>query len=151
RADAFRIMEEALRAEPDNADMHLRAGDWLWFLGEVARAEEYYRRATQINPTYALAFANLGNARRIHGDTDGAFRLLRESVRLDRKAARPHELLGHAHLSGGDFDGAVAEFQEALRLEPGYFNVEQWLDLARQLQADPNRASLHNRRGGFLR
>src|SRR5262249_29245408 len=117
---------------------------------EKARAEACYLKAAQIDPKYAEAFANWGNARRMRGDAKGAIPPLQEATRLDPKSTRAHDLLGLAYLSTGDFERAFAAFKEAFRLDPKYFGINNRLNLARQIQADSGNARLHVVRGGIL-
>jgi tetratricopeptide (TPR) repeat protein len=139
-----------LRAEPKNAVLHLQIANVLWNNKERARAEACYLKAAQIDPNYAEAFANWGNARRMRGDAKGAIPLLQEATRLDPKSTSAHDLLGLAFLSTGDFERAVAAFERTLRLDPKYFDIDNRLNLAREIRADPGGAILQGRRGGIL-
>jgi superkiller protein 3 len=80
-----------------------------------------YRRALALDPKYAIAHYNLGNALYKQGQLTGAVRAYRRALALDPKNAKAHVGLGailcdHLH----DYDGAIAAFRRALALDPKY-------------------------------
>jgi tetratricopeptide (TPR) repeat protein len=92
-------------------------------------AAKYYERATQLDPSYALAWAGLSRVRKWQGATglipeEEGNRLARESV---ERALALNPNLAEAHIQMGrikqqlDFDwaGAYASRQRAVELEPG--------------------------------
>jgi TolB-like protein/DNA-binding winged helix-turn-helix (wHTH) protein len=92
-------------------------------------AAQYYQRATQLDPSYALAWVGLSRVRKWQANvrlmpTDEGYRLAREAV--DRALALdPNLAVAHAQLSRiqrqVDFDwaGGDASIQRAIALEPG--------------------------------
>jgi TolB-like protein/DNA-binding winged helix-turn-helix (wHTH) protein len=101
-------------------------------------AAKYYERATQLDPSYALAWAGLSRVRKWQGATglipeEEGNRLARESV---ERALALNPNLAEAHIQMGrikeqvDFDwaGAYASRQRAVELEPG--NVDAVLAAA---------------------
>jgi tetratricopeptide (TPR) repeat protein len=92
-------------------------------------AAKYYERATQLEPSYALAWAGLARVRKWQAmsgriPTEQGNRLAREAVQraltLDPGLAAAHLELGRIQQQV-DFDwaGADASFQRAIALEPG--------------------------------
>jgi TolB-like protein/DNA-binding winged helix-turn-helix (wHTH) protein len=92
-------------------------------------AAKYFERATQLDPSYALAWVWLSHARYRQADsgrlpTEEGHRLAREAVEralsLDPNLAEAHEQMGDMKQSI-DFDwaGADASYQRAITLEPG--------------------------------
>jgi TolB-like protein/DNA-binding winged helix-turn-helix (wHTH) protein len=92
-------------------------------------AAKYYERATQLDPSYALAWAGLSRVRKWQGATgvipnEEGDRLAREAV---ERALALSPNLAEAHIQMGriqqqvDFDwaGAYASRQRAVELEPG--------------------------------
>ena len=92
-------------------------------------AAKYYERATQLDPSYALAWVGLSRARNWQANaglipTEEGQRLAREAV---ERALALNPNLAEAHAQMGrikqqvDFDwaGADASFQRAIALEPG--------------------------------
>jgi TolB-like protein/DNA-binding winged helix-turn-helix (wHTH) protein/cytochrome c-type biogenesis protein CcmH/NrfG len=92
-------------------------------------AAKYYERATQLDPSYALAWVGLSRARNRQANVglipaEEGHRLAREAV---ERALAPNPNLAEAHVQTGrikqqvDFDwaGADASFQRAVALDPG--------------------------------
>src|SRR5713226_1490291 len=99
---------------------------------DTEMAAKYYERATQLDPSYAPAWAGLSRVRKWQGATsvipeEEGNRLARESV---ERALALNPNLAEAHIQMGrikqqvDFDwaGAYASRQRAVEIEPG--NVE---------------------------
>jgi len=96
-------------------------------------AAEYYERATQLDPSYALAWVGLSRGRNWQANTgaipvEEGHRLAREAV---ERALALNPNLAEAHAQMGrikrqvDFDwaGADASFQRAVALDPGNAEV----------------------------
>jgi TolB-like protein len=92
-------------------------------------AAKYYERATQLEPSYALAWVGLSRARNWQANqglipADDCHRLAREAVEralaLNPNLAQAHAQMGRIKQQV-DFDwpGADASFQRAIALEPG--------------------------------
>ena len=96
---------------------------------DTAMAAKYFERATQLDPSYALAWVGLSRARKWQGvtgliPTDEGNRAAREAV---ERALALNPNLAEAHAQMGrikeqiDFDwtGADASYRRAVELEPG--------------------------------
>ncbi len=96
---------------------------------DTEMAAKYYERATQLDPSYALAWVGLSRARKWQAVTgliprEEGYRLAREAV---ERALALNPNLAEAHAQMGrikqqvDFDwaGADASFQRAIALDPG--------------------------------
>jgi TolB-like protein/DNA-binding winged helix-turn-helix (wHTH) protein/cytochrome c-type biogenesis protein CcmH/NrfG len=96
---------------------------------DTEMAAKYFERATQIDPSYALAWVGLSRARKWQAVTglipaEQGNRLAREAVEralaLNPKLAEAHAQMGRIKLEV-DFDwaGAAASYGRAVELEPG--------------------------------
>jgi TolB-like protein/DNA-binding winged helix-turn-helix (wHTH) protein len=96
---------------------------------DTETAGKYYERATQLDPSYALAWVGLSRVRKWQGmrgliPTEEGYRLAREEV---ERALALNPNLAEAHTQMGrikqqlDFDwaGGDASYQRAVELEPG--------------------------------
>lgn len=97
---------------------------------------EYFRRAIEIDPAYALAHAGLADCYVRLGDRGGAEErgaVARGSEAVGR-ALELDETLAEAHATAGfikfrfewDFEGAEREYRRALELDPAYPEAHQW-------------------------
>ena len=96
---------------------------------DTEMAGKYYERATQLDPSYALAWVGLSRVRKWQAHrgvipSEEGFRLAREAVEralaLDPNLAAAHDQMGRIKQQV-DFDwaGADASYQRAVEVEPG--------------------------------
>ena len=90
-----------------------------------AEAEALYRKAIELDPTYARAYALLANILRVRWDfgmvddaslVEQALDLAKTAVALDQNDGACQGILGLVHLSRKDFDLAEHHYQKALTL-----------------------------------
>ncbi len=86
--------------------------------GSAKDAIAYFDRAIALNPRYASAFNNRGNARCDLGDSVGAERDFKMAIKLNPNFASPWNNLGTLKYNY-DLKGAVAAYSEAIRIHPG--------------------------------
>jgi TolB-like protein/Tfp pilus assembly protein PilF len=113
--------------------------EFLEFKGtkaELANASDRLRRAVQVDPTFALAWAQLSRLltnqaqnhylpfEEIH---DEALRAATRALKLDPALPSAHIALGKQRLYfDGDWAGADREFKQALQLDPGDADALRW-------------------------
>jgi tetratricopeptide (TPR) repeat protein len=78
------------------------------------------REAIRLQPDYAMAHHNLGQALARQGKLEEAIAAYREAIRLEPDYADSHFNLGIALRIQGKPEEAIAEYREAIRLEPDY-------------------------------
>ncbi len=98
-------------------------------------AIEYFERAIELDPEYALAWVGLADAHTIRADWGyiSPEESLEASTAAATKALEIDETLGEAHIALAqirthqrDWSAATAEFERGLRLSPGYATGHQW-------------------------
>jgi tetratricopeptide (TPR) repeat protein len=138
-ARALELAETARQADPDIAEVQ-------WALGfihvqrrrhEEATAE--LRRAIELNPSFADAYALLGGVQTYLGEPAGTLPLLRTAMRLDPTGGYLYYLLlGRAYFFLDDVEQALINLREAASRNPA--EVETRLYLAAALAASGDRA-----------
>ena len=83
---------------------------------------EYYRRAIEIDPTYASAYFNLGFVYHSTGELEKAIEAYRQCLRYDRKRYDAHRNLGRCLL--------------AVRRDAALYEVRSHLNMAIELEED---------------
>lgn len=111
---------EALRIEPDAAEVRGLFGYVLWRLGRMQEAEHELRQASRALPQDSAIHVNLGNALESLGRLDDAVAEYNIALRFEPGPSRAEMLndLGVAYAKLGRMDEAVIKFREAVRLNP---------------------------------
>ena len=100
---------------------------------QLWKAIGYFHEALDADPTYAPAWAGLGECyERLAGqareDTlPQAKEALEKAVGLDPLLREPHQVLGRMKLAAWDWEGAAREFQRAAEIDPGWEGPEMFL------------------------
>jgi len=126
RQRARQLVEQALKAEPDNADAHYKLGIVLLEEGQASLAEREFREGLRRTPS-ASGRNRLGNALKDQGKLADAVAEYREAIRLNPNYAIAHNNLGGALGDQGKSADAIAEYREAIRLNPNYYNAHYGL------------------------
>jgi len=134
--------EEVLAARPtENPEAHelYLKGRYFWNRRSTAslrKAGDYFQKAIDLDPKYALAYAGLADVHSLvpvyagtapQDDVPKALAAARKAVELDDRLAESHTSLGNALVSSVQLKAAEAEFRRALELNPNYATAHQWL------------------------
>lgn len=84
----------------------------------LSEAESAYLRATESNPTFFLAFFNLGKLRMAQKKFETAVEPLSQAVKIKPESPETNYFLGEAYLQIRKGSKAVVYFYEALKLDP---------------------------------
>jgi tetratricopeptide (TPR) repeat protein len=124
---AARLYEQALEAEPSEADAHHLLGVIAHQRGDHATAVERIRRALALDETNAAYHSNLGVAYRSLGRTADALAALRRAIELFPDSSGIRLNLGNVLKDGSDFAAAAVEFRRVIEQDPG--TDEAWSGL----------------------
>ena len=126
--EAFRLIEELLRHEPNNA---VALGDLAFALHFAAifgwmespsaamdRMGELAQRAVESDDQDAAAHTSLAIHELFMGRHDDALRRLRRAIELNPNSSFAHGYVGVVHAFGGEPDRAIETVQDAIRLSP---------------------------------
>ena len=127
--EALAHLNEAIRLNPDTAEVHDDRGVALQRMGRLDEAVREYREAVRLLPNFPGAHNNLGNALLALGRPEEAAAASREALRLDPGFLDAHYNLGLA-LIALDRPGASDEFEAAIRLQPDFAEAHYYLGAA---------------------
>ena len=106
---------------------------------DLKTAVDYFQRAIEADPGYALAYAGLASTYGVYPDHTGlppkefipkAEAAAKKALELDASLAEPHAVLGMIKSDyEWDWAGAEIEYKRALELDPGYPTVHHWYSL----------------------
>jgi tetratricopeptide (TPR) repeat protein len=109
-------------------------------ISELEQVTSYYSRAIEINPKYANAYNNRGNAYTYKGDYDRAISDFNQAILLNPKNAVAYDNRGFAYYKKGDYDKAISDFNQAILLNPKYDNAYKDRGSAYYKKGDLNRS-----------
>ncbi len=120
------------KASPEAYNLYLR-GRWFWSKRtheDLTKAIEYFERAIELAPDYALAYAGIADCYAAfmeystsppEGAAAMAKRAALKALEIDDTLAEAHASLGYIKMvHDWDWAGAEAEFRRAIELNPRY-------------------------------
>jgi len=129
---AAEAARQALQLDELSAETHASlAAVRNCFEWDFAAAEQGYRRAIELDPSYATAFHWLGLwLHAVRGRSAEAVGSLEQAVELDPLSPPIIADLGLAHAFGESFDAAAMYFRRALSVDPKFHRPYWFLGLA---------------------
>lgn len=135
------LLATARPVNPEAFEWYAR-GRWWWNKrgrANLRRADDYFHRALDIEPTYALAWSGLADTYAQMGyggdlPPEEAFSkakaMARRALELDSTLAEPHAALGYSLMYyDWDWPGAEREFRLAIARNPSYATAHEWFGL----------------------
>jgi tetratricopeptide (TPR) repeat protein len=114
---ALTAFRQAIDRHADNeakAQAHNELGDVYLALERRSEALDAYRRATELDPTFALPWNSLGNLYRVDKRPADAEQAYRRAIELDPDLAWPYHSLALLEAQRGNYLQAVPLYQQAL-------------------------------------
>jgi predicted TPR repeat methyltransferase len=115
-------------------------------LGELAESEACSRKVIALQPTFAGAHVNLGNALMAQGKHDQAAASYRRALELAPNDPQTHNNLGNLLKAQGRLSDAEACYRKALACAPNYPDAHSNLGLVLQDQGRLDEALAHYQR-----
>jgi Flp pilus assembly protein TadD len=123
-------------AAPQSAEALTGLGVELAAAGDLARATEFHRRATELKPGAPEPHNNLGVALRLSGDAAAARAEFETALRLRPTYARAHGHLANLLMQQGEPVLAEEHFRAAARHDPRYADARANLALLLSARGD---------------
>ncbi len=114
---AIALYEQILALEPAYAPAYINLGTIHFHLRQFARAEELYRRATETDSTYVLAFFDLGNVLDELERPEESIAAYLQAVALAPRYADAHYNLALAYERKGQSRPALRHWEAYARLD----------------------------------
>jgi len=130
-ASDLALWGDTVRSGPENPVAHNNLGEALRLRGQLAEAEDQFRRALRLDPAYADAWNNLGVTLAALGRPDEAIAVLARTAAIKPDDAEAQLNWGNVLQERGSFAAALSHYEAALRLEPDradtHFNLGRML------------------------
>ena len=113
---------EAVKLDPDDAELNHQTAVVLRNLGEYKLSLKYFNRTLAIRPKYPEAQNNLGTLYLVMGEWDRAIPCFKEAISdiLYNSPQFAYNNMGYAYFKKGDYDKAIENYKRALRSSPSY-------------------------------
>jgi predicted TPR repeat methyltransferase len=108
---------EALKLNHNLFAVWNNLGNVLEELKEYAAAENAYKKAISVNPSYSIAIGNLSMLMCEIGQEDRALQLLLASTKTDANSADIQNQIGQIYLKREQFNDAITAFETAIKIE----------------------------------
>jgi TolB-like protein/Flp pilus assembly protein TadD len=151
RAKLNSSAEHVLASRPtENSEAHelYLKGRYFWNRrtgANLQKAVDYFERAIEKDPKYALAYSGLADCHVLlpvypelgtypRDEMPKALAAAHKAVELDDTLAEAHTSLGRALASDLQLSAAISEFKRAIELNPSYATARQWFGECLQSQ-----------------
>lgn len=116
---ASEAFSEAIRLNPQQRELYFAKAQADRFRNARVEALAAVRKATEVDPNYAEAWALLGELIGYSKDhRDEGIAALRTAIRLDPKLVAPYETLGNVLAYAKDVKGAEEAFRQGMAADP---------------------------------
>jgi tetratricopeptide (TPR) repeat protein len=122
--EAIEHYEEALRLDPDSAEVCNNLANALAQSLRLDEAIQHYQRALRLRPDFAQTHSNLATILAAKGRTDEAIEHYQQALRLEPDRAKDHYGLGNALAARGRTSEARIHYEEAVRLDPNFVKTD---------------------------
>jgi len=133
---------EAVKLDPDNAELNHQTAVVLRVLGEYKLSLKYFNRALALQPKFPEAQNNLGTLYLEMGEWDKAIACFKEAVSdiIYNSPQFAYNNMGLAYFNKGDYDKAIENYKRALRSSPSYTLCYSNLALAYEAKGEIDEA-----------
>lgn len=139
---AMAIMESVqkllsdLKADPNNYDLIVQAGNAFFDIGRYNTAAEYYKKANSIQPVTEILI-DLGVCYFNLGYLDSALTVMNDGIKFDPDHKQGLYNIGIVLYNLGDFNEAIAKWQHLIHVYPNTaeaIRVQQYINEIKDLQ-----------------
>jgi TolB-like protein/DNA-binding winged helix-turn-helix (wHTH) protein/Tfp pilus assembly protein PilF len=117
---AEREARAAIALDHNNSQAHVLLGAALSATGQMVEARDVMRRARELDPTFALAFANSASVALLAGDDEAALEYSRQAIAINPDFWVGHLYFGQASERLGKPQDALQALSDAARLSEGH-------------------------------
>jgi protein O-GlcNAc transferase len=112
--------KQAIKINPDYADVYNNMGITLRDKGDSELAIGCYKQAIKIRPDYADAYHNMGVSLRDIGDVESAIDCYKQAIQIRPDHADAYNSLGISLRDKGDVESAIDCYKQAINIKPDY-------------------------------
>jgi len=131
-------LEQLVAAFPNDERANFALGGYYFGQQDYPQAITYYKKATELAPTFSSAFNLLGYAYRQNADYPNSESAFKKYIELIPNDPNPYDSYAELLLREGKFDDSITQYRKALSIDPNFINAHQGIgmDLLYQGKAD---------------
>ncbi len=137
---AFSTMAYSQSAPPAGVQTLFRQGAKAMQAGNVQKAEQAFEQVTQLDPSLAPGWLELGLAQLRDGKVTQCIASIRKSLQLDPQSPGAHLFLGIAEYQASHDKQAVKDLRQAIRNHPKNEQAYMWLGIVELNMGHPELA-----------
>jgi tetratricopeptide (TPR) repeat protein len=141
--EALQHFQNALRYNPEYADLHYSLGLVTLELGRLEESKQHFQNALRHEPGHIGSLSSLPDVMIRLGEYEQAISHCQEAIRKMPGNADVHQLCGYACEKQGKLDEAVDYYQRALELVPDAAGTEYHLGSVLALRGQLSDAVVH--------
>jgi tetratricopeptide (TPR) repeat protein len=134
-------LEQLIAAYPNDERANFALAGYYFGQQDVPKAIEYYKKATELAPTFSSAFNLLGYAYRQNVDYANAEAAFKKYIELIPNDPNPYDSYAELLLKMGKFDDSIAQYRKALAIDQNFINAHQGIGMALLYKGNAEEAS----------
>ena len=134
-------LDQLIAAFPNDERANFALAGYYFGQQEMPKAIEYYKKATELGPTFSSAFNLLGYAYRQNADYANAEAAFKKYIELIPNDPNPYDSYAELLLKMGKFDDSIAQYRKALAIDQNFINAHQGIGMALLYKGNAEEAS----------
>ena len=123
-------LEQLVAAYPNDERANFALGGYYFGQQDFPRAIKYYKKATELAPSFSSAYNLLGYAYRQNADYPNAEQAFKEYIELIPNDPNPYDSYAELLLKMGKFDDSITQYRNALAKDQNFINAHQGIAAA---------------------
>lgn len=123
-------LDQLVAAYPNDERANFALGGYYFGQQDFPQAIQYYKKATELAPTFSSAFNLLGYAYRQNVDYANAEAAFKKYIELIPNDPNPYDSYAELLLKMGKFDDSITQYRKALSIDQNFINAHQGIGMA---------------------
>jgi tetratricopeptide (TPR) repeat protein len=123
-------LEQLVAAYPNDERANFALGGYYFGQQDFPKAIQYYKKATELAPSFSSAFNLLGYAYRQNVDYANSEAAFKKYIELIPNDPNPYDSYAELLLKMGKFDDSITQYRKALAIDQNFINAHQGIGMA---------------------
>lgn len=122
-------LDQLVAAYPNDERANFALAGYYFAQQDFPQAVQYYKKATELAPTFSSAFNLLGYAYRQNVDYPNAESAFKKYIELIPNDPNPYDSYAELLLKMGKFDDSITQYRKALAIDQNFINAHQGIGM----------------------